>query len=54
MVTFLDRFFIEMMKKSTQRRVELNRKQYAFLLEQVQKVRGDERAMLIQRVKEVG
>lgn len=54
MVTFLDRFFIEMMKKSSQRRVELNRKQYSFLLEQVQKVRGDERAMLIQRVKEVG
>ena len=53
MVKFLDRFFIEMMKKSSQRRVELNRKQSALLLATVQRVKGDERAMLIQRVKEV-
>jgi len=53
MVKFLDRFFIEMMKKNAQRKVELNRKQATFLTSVVQKVRGDERAMLIQRVKEV-
>lgn len=53
MISFLDRFFIEMMKKNAQRRVELNRKQSTLLMTHVQKVHGDERAMLIQRVKEV-
>lgn len=53
MVRFLDSFFIEMMKKSGRGRVELNRKQSTLLTATVQKVRGDERAMLIQRVKEV-
>lgn len=53
MIKFLDRYFIEMMKKSAQHKVELNRKQSALLMTYVQKVRGDERAMLIQRVKEV-
>lgn len=53
MIKFLDRFFIEMMKKSAQRRVKLNSKQSALLQATVQKVKGDERAMLIQRVKEV-
>ncbi len=53
MVKFLDRFFIEMMKKSSTHRVELNRKQSTLLMSTVQKVKGDERAMLIQRVKEV-
>ncbi len=53
MIAFLDKFFIEMMKKNAQRRVELNRKQSALLMEHVQKVKGDERAMLVQRVKEV-
>ena len=53
MIAFLDKFFIEMMKKNAQRRVELNRKQSALLMAHVQKVKGDERAMLVQRVKEV-
>lgn len=53
MIGFLDKFFIEMMKKNAQHRVELNRKQSAFLMNLVQKVKGDERAMLVQRVKEV-
>ena len=53
MIAFLDRFFIEMMKKNAQRRVELNRKQSTLLMTHVQKVKGDERARLIQRVKEV-
>lgn len=53
MIKFLDRFFIEVMKKNTQRKVELNRKQSTLLLSTVQKVKGDERAMLVQRVKEV-
>lgn len=53
MIKFLDKFFIEMMKKNAQRKVELNRKQSALLMSLVQKVRGDERAMLVQRVKEV-
>lgn len=53
MINYLDKFFIEMMKKNAQRRVELNRKQSTMLMGQVQKVRGDEKAMLVQRVKEV-
>lgn len=53
MVSYLDRFFIEMMKKDAQRKVKLNAKQTALLSGTVQKVKGDERAMLIQRVKEV-
>lgn len=53
MINYLDKFFIEMMKKNSQRRVELNRKQSTMLMSQVQKVRGDEKAMLVQRVKEV-
>ncbi len=53
MIKFLDRFFIEMMKKNAQRKVKLNAKQSALLLSTVQKVKGDERAMLVQRVKEV-
>ncbi len=53
MIKFLDKFFIEMMKKDAQRRVKLNTKQSSLLLSVVQKVKGDERAMLVQRVKEV-
>ncbi|MCH5160837.1 MAG: hypothetical protein J1G04_02290 [Clostridiales bacterium] len=53
MINFLDRFFIEMMKKSTQRKVKLSTKQSSLLLSTVQKVKGDEKAMLVQRVKEV-
>lgn len=53
MIKFLDKFFIEIMKKNTQRKVELNRKQSALLMSHVQKVKGDEKAMLVQRVKEV-
>lgn len=53
MIKFLDRFFIEMMKKDAQRKVKLSQKQSALLLSTVQKVKGDERAMLVQRVKEV-
>lgn len=53
MIKFLDKVFIEMTKKSASRRVELNRKQSALLTSVVQKVKGDERAMLVQRVKEV-
>lgn len=53
MIEFLDKFFIEMMKKDAQRRVKLNSKQSSLLLSYVQKVKGDEKAMLVQRVKEV-
>ena len=53
MIKFLDKFFIEMMKKSPQRKVELNRRQATLLMSYVQKVKGDEKAMLVQRVKEV-
>lgn len=53
MIDFLDRAFIEMMKKDAQRRVKLSAKQATLLTATVQKVKGDERAMLIQRVKEV-
>ncbi len=53
MIEYLDRCFIEIMKKDAQRRVKLSAKQTALLTSTVQKVKGDERAMLIQRVKEV-
>lgn len=53
MIEFLDRLFIELTKKDAQRRVKLNTKQSQLLLSTVQKVKGDERAMLVQRVKEV-
>ncbi len=53
MIDFLDRFFIELTKKDAQRRVKLSAKQSRLLLSTVQKVKGDERAMLVQRVKEV-
>lgn len=53
MIEYLDRLFIEITKKDAQRRVKLNTKQSKLLLATVQKVKGDERAMLVQRVKEV-
>ena len=53
MIKFLDRFFIETMKKSAQRKVKLSAKQSSLLMSTVQKVKGDEKAMLVQRVKEV-
>ncbi len=53
MINFLDRFFIETVKKDAQHRVKLNNKQSTLLLSTVQKVKGDERAMLVQRIKEV-
>ena len=53
MIKFLDKYFIEMMKKDAQRRVKLSTKLSSFLLSVVQKVKGDERSMLVQRVKEV-
>ena len=53
LVKFLDKFFIEIMKKNAQHRVELNRKQSTLLMSYAQKVKTDEKAMLIQRIKEV-
>ncbi|MDE5563192.1 MAG: hypothetical protein K2J01_06585 [Clostridiales bacterium] len=53
MLEFLDKFFIEMMKKNAQRKVELNRKQSTLLMSYAQKVKGNEKAMLIQRIKEI-
>lgn len=53
MIKFLDKYFIEVMKKDGQRRVKLTSKMSSFLLSVVQKVKGDERSMLVQRVKEV-
>ena len=53
MIKFLDKYFIEVMKKDGQRRVKLGTKMSSFLLSVVQKVKGDERSMLVQRVKEV-
>ena len=53
MLEFIDRFFIEVMKKNAQRKVELNRKQSALLMSYAQKVKGDEKAMLVQRIKEI-
>lgn len=53
MLEFLDKFFIEMMKKNAGRKVELNRKQSTLLMSYAQKVKGDEKAMLVQRIKEI-
>ncbi len=53
MLRFLDKFFIEVMKKNASRKVELNRKQSALLMGYAQKVKGDEKAMLVQRIKEI-
>lgn len=53
MVKFLDKYFIEMMKKSARHQVELNRKQSTLLMSYAQKVKGDEKAMIVQRIKEV-
>ena len=53
MIEFLDKFFIEMMKKNAGRKVELNRKQSTLLMSYAQKVKGDEKAMLVQRIKEI-
>lgn len=53
MIEFLDKFFIEVMKKNAGRKVELNRKQSTMLMSYAQKVKGDEKAMLVQRIKEI-
>ena len=53
MLEFIDKFFIEVMKKNAQRKVELNRKQSTLLMSYAQKVKGDEKAMLVQRIKEI-
>ena len=53
MLAFLDKYFIEMMKKNAGRKVELNRKQSTLLMSYAQKVKGDEKAMLVQRIKEI-
>lgn len=53
LVKYIDKFFIEIMKKNAQHRVELNRKQSTLLMSYAQKVKTDERAMLVQRIKEV-
>ncbi len=53
MVKYLDKYFIEMMKKNAQHRVELNRKQSTLLMSYAQRVKSDEKAMLVQRIKEV-
>lgn len=53
LVKFLDKFFIELMKKNSQHKVELNRKQSTLLMSYAQKVKTDEKAMLVQRIKEV-
>ncbi|MDE6293653.1 MAG: hypothetical protein K2L88_03415, partial [Clostridiales bacterium] len=53
MLEFLDKFFIEVMKKNAGRKVELNRKQSTMLMSYAQKVKGDEKAMLVQRIKEI-
>lgn len=53
LLEFIDKFFIEVMKKNAQRKVELNRKQSTLLMSYAQKVKGDEKAMLVQRIKEI-
>lgn len=53
MIAFLDKAFIELTKKDAKRHIRLNNKQAALLMSTVQKVKGEEKPMLVQRVKEV-
>lgn len=50
--TVLERVFIELLKKSPTKKIELNKKQITLLLTYISKIKTDERAMLEQRIKE--
>lgn len=53
MQTVIERLFIEILKRSTSKRVEMSRKLSALLLNYIAKIKTDERAMLEQRIKEL-
>ena len=48
----LERLFIEILKKNPSKRVEMSRKLSALMMTYIGKIKTDERAMLLQRVKE--
>ena len=52
MKALLERVFIEILKKSTSKKLEMNRKLAALLLTYIGKIKTDERAMLEQRIRE--
>lgn len=52
MKKLLERVFIEILKKSTSKKLEMPRKLATLLLSYVSKIRTDERAMLEQRIRE--
>ena len=52
MKELLERLFIELMKKSATKKLELSRKLGTLLLTYVSKIRTEERAMLEQRIRE--
>ena len=53
MQSVVERLFIEILKRSTSKRVEMSRKLSALLLNYIAKIKTDERAMLEQRIKEL-
>lgn len=52
MKKLLERLFIEILKKSASKKIEMSRKLSALLLTYVSKIKTDERAMLEQRIRE--
>lgn len=53
MKSVIERLFIEILKRSTSKRVEMSRKLSTLLLGYISKIRTEEKAMLEQRIKEL-
>lgn len=53
MKAVLERLFIEILKRSDTKRIEMSRKLSALLLGYISKIKTDERAMLEQRIREL-
>ena len=53
MKNLLERLFIEILKKSASKKIEMSRKLAALMLTYVGKIKTDEKAMLTQRIKEI-
>ena len=53
MKNLLERLFIEILKKSSSKKIEMPRKLASLMLTYVGKIKTDEKAMLTQRIKEI-
>ena len=53
MKNLLERLFIEILKKSSTKKIEMSRKLASLMLTYVGKIKTDEKAMLTQRIKEI-